>query len=79
MGLLEDMRSIRIVKGPACLTGVQFSKLSKVEVDDIRKAYFEEAIPMSIVYSVLKNKKKLDIKLQGLRRHLKGECRCGTF
>ncbi len=79
MGLLEDMRNARVMKGPACLTGLEFSKLSKVEVDDVRKAYFEEAIPMTIIHSVLKNEKKLDIKLEGLRRHIKGDCRCGTL
>jgi hypothetical protein len=79
MSLLDELKNATVKKGPACQAGTKLTALPKKDKDDLLKAFREESVPATIIQRVLLDKKQIELKLDSLRRHLKGECSCESF
>lgn len=75
MGMFDEIKAESIIKGPSCSVGMMIEKMTEDERSDFRAACEDDMIAGTIIARVL-NRRGYDIKVEALRRHRKGECRC---
>lgn len=75
MGMFDEIKAEAIMKGPPCSVGVMVQQMTKEERADFEAACQDQLIAGSIIARVL-IRRGYDIKVEALRRHRKGECRC---
>ena len=75
MGMFEEIKSEAVVKGPSCTVGIIIEQMPEEERADFLKALADPSIVGTIIARVVQ-RHGYDIKVEALRRHRKGECRC---
>ena len=75
MGMFEEIKSESVVKGPSCTVGIIIEQMPEQERTDFLKALSDPSIVGTIIARVVQ-RHGYDIKVEALRRHRKGECRC---
>jgi hypothetical protein len=75
MGLLDDMRAEKIVKGPPCSVGIMLESMTAQEQEEFASACADSTIASSVIARVLARRGH-EVRKESIRRHRKGECRC---